>query len=302
MAASTTALGADCEALIATFNKYIDLGQEDSAQQAVNQIATDGTCGAYQVVVQRRLAAFRLKAAHLLMARGRPATDYEHLLTSADSVQVLWQAAATVGDVRFGERRFAEAAMAFDRAIEILKNPSLTPTAPSTFDVNSLLQRAAQARILAANSNDNGPPHLVKTVRENRDGTIGGMYSPSVRGLVPQNIPVPITFEYGTSMFTPVGEEAARELTAVLKEQHPGRVTLIGHTDSRGTAEYNQSLSRERAEAVARFLRQNGVDAAIHALGKGATEPLKIEDTSGLTQDDLYALNRRVEWRRAEGH
>jgi outer membrane protein OmpA-like peptidoglycan-associated protein len=301
MAASTSALGADCEALIATFNKTIDLGQEDSAQQAVDEIATDGSCGAYQVVAQRRLAAFRLRAAHLLMARGRPATDYERLLASSDSVQVLWQAAATVGDVRFGERRFAEAAMAFDRAIEILKNQSLTPKAPSTFDVNSVLQRAAQARILAANPNDNGPAQVVKSARDTRDGTIGGMYSPSVRGLVPQNVPVPITFEYGTATFTPIGEDAARELASVLREQHPARVTLVGHTDSRGTAEYNQSLSRERAEAVARFLRDNGVSATIQALGKGATEPLKIEDTSGLTQDDLYALNRRVEWRRAEG-
>ena len=295
---STSVFAAGCEELIASFNKDIDLGREESAQHAVDRIATDATCGANQVLAQRRLAAFRLRAAHLLMARGRPAADYERLLTAADSVQVLWQAAATLGDVRFGERRFPEAAIAFDRAIEILKNPSLTPAPPSTFDVNGLFQRAAQARLLAANSINSEGAKFVKNARDDRDGTIGGMYSPSVRGIVPQNIPVPITFEYGTTAFTPVGGEAARELVAVLKEQHPGRVTLVGHTDSRGAAEYNLTLSRERAEAVAQFLRENGVDAAIETSGKGAAEPLKIEDTSGLTQDDLYALNRRVEWRR----
>jgi outer membrane protein OmpA-like peptidoglycan-associated protein len=188
--------------------------------------------------------------------------------------------------------------MAFDRAIEVLKNPSLTPAPPSTFDVNSLFQRAAQARILAANPINSERPTFVNVARDGRDGTVGGMYSPSVRGIVPQNIPVPITFESGKTAFTLVGEEAARELVAVLKEQHPGRVTLVGHTDSRGAAEHNLILSRERAEAVAQFLRENGVNAEIETLGKGAGEPLKIEDTSGLTQDDLYALNRRVEWRR----
>ena len=32
--------------------------------------------------------------------------------------------------------------------------------------------------------------------------------------------------------------------------------------------------------------------------GKGANEPIQLTDTSGLTQEDIYALNRRVEWRR----
>ena len=57
-------------------------------------------------------------------------------------------------------------------------------------------------------------------------------------------------------------------------------------------------LSNARAEAVAEFLRQNGIDAAIESIGKGATEPMRLHDTSGLTQEDIYALNRRVEWRR----
>src|SRR3974377_715376 len=99
--ASTSVFAAGCEELIASFNKDIDLGREESAQHAVDRIATDATCGANQVLAQRRLAAFRLRAAHLLMARGRPAADYERLLTAADSVQVLWQGGAPLGDGRF---------------------------------------------------------------------------------------------------------------------------------------------------------------------------------------------------------
>ena len=47
-----------------------------------------------------------------MMARGRPSADYERLMTDAERPEVLWQASATMGEVRFGERRFVEAAMA----------------------------------------------------------------------------------------------------------------------------------------------------------------------------------------------
>jgi len=57
-------------------------------------------------------------------------------------------------------------------------------------------------------------------------------------------------------------------------------------------------LSVARAEAVATYLRENGVNAVVETTGKGASEPIHLTDTSGLTQDDIYALNRRVEWRR----
>jgi outer membrane protein OmpA-like peptidoglycan-associated protein len=109
---------------------------------------------------------------------------------------------------------------------------------------------------------------------------------------------VPITFDYAKTSFTSVGKEAAQELLSAIKEQHPGRITLIGHTDVRGSAETNMTLSNARAEAVAAFLRENGVDANVETIGKGANEPIKLNDTSGLTQEDIYALNRRVEWRR----
>jgi outer membrane protein OmpA-like peptidoglycan-associated protein len=288
----------NCKELIDSFNAAINFGREALAQQFVDRIATDSNCGPFQVIAQRRLAAFRLAAAQLLMAREYSSTDYRRLLTEADRVQVLWQAAATLGDVRMGERQFAGAAMDFDRAIEIIKNQSLTPTAPSTLEVEKLFQRAAQARLLAANVSSEGEGQFVPAARDHRDGSVGGVYSPSIRGIVPKSIPIPITFELGKTSFTRIGEEAARELAMALKEQHPNRITLIGHTDARGTADFNMQLSRARAQAVAEFLRQNGIEATIEAVGKGTTDPLKIEDASGLTQEDIFALNRRVEWQR----
>jgi outer membrane protein OmpA-like peptidoglycan-associated protein len=138
----------------------------------------------------------------------------------------------------------------------------------------------------------------VKTASDRRDGTLGGLYSRSVRGIIPHAIPVPITFEYRSTAFTHVGEEAARELLTALQQQHPAHVLLVGHTDVRGAAEFNMTLSRDRADAVAVFLRQNGLNIPVSTDGRGANDPIRLSDTSGLSEDDIYALNRRVEWRR----
>jgi outer membrane protein OmpA-like peptidoglycan-associated protein len=288
-----------CQELVNNFNQAVDTGHGAAAQALIDRIAEDATCGAYQIPAQRRLAAFRLSAAQQQMAAGRPAEEYEQLVVEADKPQVLWQAAATLGDTRFGQRRFVDAAEAFDRAIEIIRNETLTPKAPSQYDIENLLQRAGQARLLAAHvAEDNAKKGFVKTARDERDGMLGGIYAPSVRGIVPVAIPIPITFEFAQTKFTPVGGAAAHELLSAIKEQHPSEITLIGHTDARGGAEFNMKLSEDRAAAVADYLRSNGVEAKINTIGKGASDPMHLTDTAGLTQDDIYALNRRVEWRR----
>jgi outer membrane protein OmpA-like peptidoglycan-associated protein len=288
----------DCQQLLDDFNRAVDSGSESQAQKLVDRISTSADCGRYQVAAQRRLAALRLNLVQLMMARGRPVPDFERLLLAAEAPEVLWQASATVGEVRFGERRFAEAAQAYDLAIEIIKNETTTPTAPSKFDIEGLIDRAAQARLLAANSSGSTAEKFVQTAKDRRDGTIGGFYSRSVRGIVPHALPIPITFEYRKTSFTDVGQDAARELLSALQQQQPSRILLVGHTDVRGTAEFNMKLSHDRADAVASFLRQNGLAIAVATDGKGFNEPMRLSDTSGLSQDDIYALNRRVEWRR----
>jgi outer membrane protein OmpA-like peptidoglycan-associated protein len=285
--------------MLAAFNRAADAGQEEEAQIQIDRIATSAECGRFQIPTQRRLAALRLSAVQLLMARGRPSADFERLLLAAEQPEVLWQASATLAEVRFGERRFADAAGAYDRAIEIMKNESLTATAPSKFEIDGLVERSGQARLLAANGAGAGEgKKFVKTARDQRDGTLGGFYSRSVRGIVPRALPIPITFVFRETTFTDVGQQAAREFATALKEQLPSRILLVGHTDVRGTAEFNMKLSYARAQAVAGFLRDNGINLPVETDGKGATEPVHLSDSAGLTQEDIYTLNRRVEWRR----
>jgi outer membrane protein OmpA-like peptidoglycan-associated protein len=283
--------------MIDDFNAAVDAGNEAEAQKQIDRIAVSAECGRYQVSTQIRLAALRLSAAQLMIQRERPLNEYERLLVAADGAEAVWQASATLGDVRFGQRRFPEAAQAFDRAIEIMKNETLTPSAPAKSDIEGMVERSAQARLLAANA-AKGDATFVRAALDHRDGTLGGYYSRSVRGIVPRAVPVPITFDFAKTTFTNIGEDAARELADVLREQRPTRIILVGHTDVRGSDERNMALSRARAEAVAAFLRQNGIDVAIETIGTGAKQPMPIADKTGLTQEDIYALDRRVEWRR----
>ena len=85
-----------------------------------------------------------------------------------------------------------------------------------------------------------------------------------------------------------------RDLEAMLGylRRHPGaRLSIEGHTDSQGDAEYNQGLSVRRANSVKQAFVDAGIDASrITARGYGQTRPVAGNDT-----EEGRALNRRVE-------
>ena len=87
---------------------------------------------------------------------------------------------------------------------------------------------------------------------------------------------------------------AARNLgriAQVLKEYPSYKISVEGHTDSRGGADLNQRLSEQRAEAVKQALIAGGLDETrITAQGFGATQPVATNATRAGRQ-----LNRRVE-------
>jgi outer membrane protein OmpA-like peptidoglycan-associated protein len=73
---------------------------------------------------------------------------------------------------------------------------------------------------------------------------------------------------------------------------HPGlNLQIEGYTDSTGTAEFNQKLSEQRANAVRDFLMDQGLNTQnMNAVGYGENYPVASNDTSAGRQS-----NRRVE-------
>ena len=74
--------------------------------------------------------------------------------------------------------------------------------------------------------------------------------------------------------------------------EHPERtMTIEGHTDERGSREYNLALGERRAESVARRLRASGADAEqLEIVSYGEENPLVPE-----SNEEAWAENRRAE-------
>ena len=72
---------------------------------------------------------------------------------------------------------------------------------------------------------------------------------------------------------------------------------MRGHTDSRGSDEYNDRLSQQRADAVKEFLedRYPNLRGRVHAVGRGEREPVAPNEIDGRDNPAGRALNRRVE-------
>ncbi len=78
----------------------------------------------------------------------------------------------------------------------------------------------------------------------------------------------------------------------LLRRDDVGPIEIQGHTDERGEAEANRSLSQRRAETVRRFLVNRGVDGErLLARGYGEDQPLRDGH-----DEESWAENRRVEF------
>ena len=86
----------------------------------------------------------------------------------------------------------------------------------------------------------------------------------------------PITFQSGTSQLSLEGKTELDKAVRNLKHYPNYRVIVKGHTGRRGDPEANRKLSRERADAVTRYLTVTyGIDVnRLQVVGMGADSPL----------------------------
>jgi len=112
-------------------------------------------------------------------------------------------------------------------------------------------------------------------------------------------IDIYINFETNKAELSIKGKQQADQLGSALSDTvfKNKKFMLIGHTDSRGSEEYNLQLSEKRADSVKTYLTSNFRLnlQQIKTQGNGETQPLFPEDT-----EEDYALNRRVEVRVVE--
>lgn len=81
------------------------------------------------------------------------------------------------------------------------------------------------------------------------------------------------------------------KIIATIKERNSVDTSVVGHTDTAGSEEYNYRLSRQRAEEVARLLLEAGVDRSILEITSHGEKNQLVP-----TADDVSEpRNRRVE-------
>jgi outer membrane protein OmpA-like peptidoglycan-associated protein len=296
IAGSAAPASADCTDLINRLNAAVAARRLPEAKAIEKEIGNDAVCGNRMVEAQRLRTGLQLTLASDLMKNGTMGPDVEALLLDADQPGVRWQAAKAVGDLRLSQKKYAEATAAFERAIEIIKNPGKTPQAPAKEAIVQLFQSASEAKLVAADEENKLRKPTYVTAAKGQRGEVGGILSASIRGTV-LPVPLPIQFESASAVLTQLGQEAAKDLADALREQSPPEVIIVGHTDERGGDAYNMTLSENRAKAVKRYLEQNGIRAPIKTIGKGKSEPLTV-DLPDLSREEIWALHRRVEWRR----
>ncbi|MBB3048337.1 outer membrane protein OmpA-like peptidoglycan-associated protein [Litorivivens lipolytica] len=104
-------------------------------------------------------------------------------------------------------------------------------------------------------------------------------------------MPGNITFDTSSSSLKPSFTDVLNSVVMVVKEYDKTLLQINGYTDSTGSFEYNQNLSEQRAESVARFFLNSGVAASrVRTAGMGPRDPIASNDTAA-----GRAQNRRVE-------
>ena len=101
-----------------------------------------------------------------------------------------------------------------------------------------------------------------------------------------------ILFDFDKDVVKPESKPTLDEIAKLLQGKPELKAKIVGHTDNKGTAEYNLDLSSRRAaNVVAALTGSYGIAAdRLSSEGAGLTQPIASNDT-----DEGRAKNRRVE-------
>jgi outer membrane protein OmpA-like peptidoglycan-associated protein len=102
-----------------------------------------------------------------------------------------------------------------------------------------------------------------------------------------------VFFDTGKATIQPRSFKLLDDVASLLAANlNVGPIAIEGHTDDRGAADYNRTLSKQRAEAVKAYLVGKGIQPArLDAKGLGPDRPAEPNATAAGRE-----ANRRVEF------
>ena len=121
-------------------------------------------------------------------------------------------------------------------------------------------------------------------------GVDGGSMKPGTAEDFATNTPNVVYFDFDKSTLTDSAKKRVEAQAAWLKTYTDKNVTVEGHCDVRGTAEYNMALGEARANSTAKELQKNGV--AKERVSTVSYGKERVVDSG--TTEMAHAKNRRT--------
>ena len=286
-AAAFEAARADCREVANALNEALGARDLDAIQGRFDAVLEEPSCSdSFREKAGRAVSMAHARVVQERMASGTNLASQRALLEQGLGYARTWPVLALLGDAAHDAEDYDGASARYQEALVVIDDAVKTPRPPPKSEIERIFRRAAQSQLLAK---EYQPPP------KTRSGAPGGLAAESIRGFVVERVAVPITFHTDSTEFTEKGRRAAAEMVEYLTEQRSGRIAIAGHTDPSGDEAYNLDLSRQRAETVARYLREHGFTGQVDVIAKGESERFPIDDPSAYSIKQRWQLDRRVE-------
>jgi len=283
---NTASAQGGCQSLMVGFDRSVEHRDLVAIIAAADRVRDSFECPASERArTVRRTALAHLVDAQRLASTGQSAARQLAILEAGTRYDRPWQLLAAIGDVKQrvtgpdGQVDYSAASRAYQEALNQINDEISTPTPPPRHEIERLRRLADQTRSLS--------PRFVS-------GEV--LHTRNTRGVEVEAVTVPVQFVFDSDQMTDLGRRYAEETMRFLAQQNRPRIRLAGHTDPKGSDEYNDRLSSRRAAAMRNYLVQNGYPAeAIEVKGLGKRAPLLIENEASYSVEQIHQMRRRVE-------
>lgn len=209
-------------------------------------------------------------------------------LRVARRIAQVWETLIEMANLEAARRDYKAATQFYQAALnDMAERYPGEPEAPRDRQVFAY-QRANETQMLA--------PEEFAAAK--RDGMAGGLdialESSGSRAIMATRF-LPITFLTASAEMTGQGRAIAERWWEGVRAGAPSDLLILGHADQRGTDAYNNQLSRERADSLARFLRSHGFTGRIAIRGFGKQCPVRLSSGAAYSDEEKLRINRRVE-------
>ncbi len=128
-------------------------------------------------------------------------------------------------------------------------------------------------------------------VEESASDEINDEYQRLLSAVPARPVSILLYFEHDSTRLTTESQMIIPKIFKIAQERSPSEISVIGHTDSIGSSEYNNKLAWERAQSVGEILRKSKIVLKLLSIkSHGENDPLVG------TEDNVSEMrNRRVE-------